>query len=172
MAQMASFVGAMLEGYSRDTLRPETPEGIAQITQNPEWFLRQLNEPPTTIVLPDGTLGPRVAETRLWYVEGDLFIGDIAVRHSLSPMLEKWGGHIGYAVRPSGWGQGHATAMLAGMLDYVRENLPLKRVTLTANVKNAASIRVIEKNGSVLYDEIPSPWVEGEFGYRYWIEVA
>ena len=169
MAHMASFVSAMLEGYSRDTLRPETPEGIAQIADNPEWFLRQLNEPPTTIVLPDGTVGPRVAETRFWYVEGDIFIGDIAVRHRLSPMLEQWGGHIGYAVRPSGWGQGHASAMLAGMLDYVRDNLPLERVTLTANVKNGASIRVIEKNGGVLEGEIPSPWIEGEFGYRYWI---
>ena len=147
MSHMASFVGAMHEGYARDTLRAETPEGIAQIAAEPEWFLRQLNEPPTTIVLPDGTLGPRVPETRFWYVEGDLFIGDIAVRHHLTPMLEQWGGHIGYAVRPSGWGLGHATAMLAGMLDHVRANLPLERVTLTANVKNGASIRVIEKNG-------------------------
>jgi predicted acetyltransferase len=59
--------------------------------------------------------------------------------------------------------------MLAGMLDYVRANLPLDRVTLTANVNNAASIRVIEKNGGILCDEVPHPWIEGDFGYRYWI---
>ena len=31
MAQMASFIEALREGYSRDTLRPETPESIAQV---------------------------------------------------------------------------------------------------------------------------------------------
>ena len=169
MAQMASFLGALREGYSRDTLRDETPAGIAQIAAEPEWFLRQLHAPPTTIVLPDGTLGPRVPETHLWYVAGDEFLGAISVRHSLSPMLEQWGGHIGYGVRPSAWGQGHASAMLAGMLDYARANLPLDRVTLTANVKNPASIRVIEKNGGVLRDAVPHPWVPGDTGRRYWI---
>lgn len=172
MAHMASFVDAMREGYSRDTLRPETPEGIAQIADNPDWFLRQLNEPPTTIVLPDGTVGPRVPETVLWYVEGDEFLGSISIRHSLTPMLEKWGGHIGYAVRPSARGKGYASAMLAGALDFARANLPLERVTLTASLENPASLRVIEKNGGVLFDTVPHPWHAGELGRRYWIDLA
>lgn len=168
---MASFVEALREGYARDTLRAETPETIAAIAKAPEWFLRQLHDPPTTIVLPDGTTGPRVPETYLWYAKGDEFLGAISVRHSLTAMLDQWGGHIGYGVRPSAWGQGNASAMLAGMLDYVRANLPLKRVTLTANLKNAASIRVIEKNGGVLRDEVPHPWVPGDIGRRYWIDL-
>lgn len=168
---MASFVEALREGYARDTLRAETPETIAAIAKAPEWFLRQLHDPPTTIVLPDGTTGPRVPETHLWYVKGDEFLGAVSVRHSLTPMLELWGGHIGYAVRPSAWGQGHASAMLAGMLSHVREHLPLDRVTLTVNLKNPASIRVIEKNGGVLRDEIPHPWISGDTGRRYWIDL-
>ena len=40
-----------------------------------------------------------------------------------------------------------ALTMLAGALDFVRANLPLTRVTLTASVENPASLRVIEKNG-------------------------
>jgi predicted acetyltransferase len=171
MTYMASFVEAMYEGYSRDTLRPETPETIAAIAEAPDWFLRQLNDPPTTVVLPDGTLGPRVPETILWYVEGEEFLGSISVRHSLTPMLERWGGHVGYAVRPSARGQGYASAMLAQMLDHVREHLPLERVTLTASLKNPASLRVIEKNGGVVRDEIPHPWVEGDTGRRYWIDL-
>jgi predicted acetyltransferase len=87
-------------------------------------------------------------------------------------MLEQWGGHIGYAVRPSARGQGHASAMLAGALDHIRANLPLTRVTLTASVENPASLRVIEKNGGVLFDTIPHPWHKGELGRRYWIELA
>ncbi len=166
---MPSFVAALREGYSRDTLRDETPETIAAIADAPDWFLRSLHNPPTTIVLPDGTTGPRVPETHLWYVEGDEFIGSVSTRHYLSPGLELWGGHVGYAVRPSAQGQGHATTMLALMLDHIRANLALERVTLTANTKNAASIRVIEKNGGVFRDEIDHPWVPGDRGRRYWI---
>jgi predicted acetyltransferase len=169
MAQMASFVGALREGYSRDTLRPETPDTIAPIAKEPEWFLRLLNNPPAHVVLPDGTLGPRVVETQLWYVDGAEFLGSISVRHSLTPMLEQWGGHIGYAVRPSARGQGHATTMLAGMLDHVRETLPLERVTLTVSLNNPASIRVAEKNGGVVRDEVANPWIEGDQCRRYWI---
>jgi ribosomal protein S18 acetylase RimI-like enzyme len=172
MAHMASFVAALREGYSRDTLVDETPETIAAIAENPDWFLRSLHNPPTTIVLPDGTTGPRVPETHLWYVEGEAFIGSVSTRHYLTPGLEKWGGHVGYAVRPSAQGQGHASAMLALMLDHIREHLPLDRVTLTANTKNAASIRVIEKNGGVFRDEVDHPWVPGDRGRRYWIQIT
>jgi predicted acetyltransferase len=59
--------------------------------------------------------------------------------------------------------------MLAGMLDHARARGDLDRVMLTVNVKNPASIRVIEKNGGVMQDTIPHPWVEGDEGRRYWI---
>ncbi|HZZ32453.1 MAG TPA: GNAT family N-acetyltransferase [Phenylobacterium sp.] len=171
LAYMASYVGALHEGYSCDSLRPESPELIAQIAREPEWFVRLVKNPPTTIVLPDATLGERVPETELWYIEGDRFLGSVNVRHRLNEHLAAWGGHIGYAVRPSARGQGHATVMLAGMLDHVRANLPLERVTLTANLDNPASMRVIEKNGGVFRDEVPHPWIEGDTGRRYWIEL-
>jgi predicted acetyltransferase len=172
MAYMASFVDALREGYSRDTLREETPETIAAVAEAPAWFLRSLLDPPTTIVLPDGSIGPRAPETHLWLVENETFLGSVSVRHSLTPVLEQWGGHVGYAVRPSAQGQGHASAMLAGMLDHIRQHLPLERVTLTANTKNVASIRVIEKNGGVLRDEIDHPWIPGDRGRRYWIQIT
>jgi predicted acetyltransferase len=171
MVHMASFVAALKEGYQRDTLRPETPGAIAQIEREPEWFLRQVNNPPAHIVLPDGTLGERVLETQLWYVEGDAFLGSVSIRHRLNDLLAAWGGHIGYAVRPSAQGRGYASAMLAGGLDYARDELGLDRVALTVNLKNLASIRVIEKNGGVLLDEVDHPWIEGDRGRRYWIEL-
>lgn len=169
MEQMASFIEALREGYLRDTLRPETPQSIAQIASQPEWFLRQIRNPPAHVVLPDGTLGERVLETQLWYVEGEEFLGSVSVRHSLNDLLAQWGGHVGYSVRPSAWGRGHASAMLAGMLDHIRQTLPLERVMLTASTKNFASTRVIEKNGGVLDAVIPNPWVPGDEGRRYWI---
>ncbi|WP_334162288.1 GNAT family N-acetyltransferase [Phenylobacterium sp.] len=166
---MASYVEAMREGYSRDNLRVETPETIAAIAAEPEAFVRQLLAPPTTIVLPDGSLGERVPETHFWAVEGDRFLGSISVRHRLNPVLEKWGGHIGYAVRPSERRRGVAGAMLAEALAWCRETLPLDRVMLTVAEDNPGSQRVIEKNGGVLEDTIPHLWVEGALGRRYWI---
>jgi predicted acetyltransferase len=166
---MASFVEALREGYSRDTLRAETPETIAAIAGDPAWFLRLQLDPPTTVVLPDGTTGQRVPETILWCVEGCEFLGSVHLRHYLNDTLALWGGHIGYAVRPSAQGRGYASSMLAGVLDHCRARGDLDRVLLTVNVRNAASIRVIEKNGGVLADTIAHPWVEGDEGRRYWI---
>ncbi|HVI34209.1 GNAT family N-acetyltransferase [Phenylobacterium sp.] len=168
---MASFVEAMREGYSRDNLRAETPQTIEAIAAEPEAFVRQLLTPPTTIVLPDGSLGERVPETHFWAVDGDRFLGSVGVRHRLNDMLATWGGHIGYAVRPSARGQGVASAMLAGALAWCRETLPLDRVMLTVAEDNLASRRVIEKNGGVLEQIIPHLWVEGALGRRYWIDL-
>jgi predicted acetyltransferase len=169
LAYMASYVEALHEGYSRDNLRSESPGEIAQIEREPEWFVRLVNTPPHHVVLPDGTLAPRVPATEFWWVEGATFLGSVGIRHELSELLETWGGHIGYAVRPSARRQGHASAMLAGALDYVRANLPLERVMLTVELRNEGSIRVIEKNGGVLRDEVDNPWLKGVRGRRYWI---
>jgi predicted acetyltransferase len=167
---MASFAEAMREGYSRDNLRAEPPEAITAAETDAEWFLGTLLNPPPTVVLPDGALAERMPETLLWWAEGDRFLGSISLRHRLSPLLEQWGGHIGYALRPSARGQGHGTPMLAAMLDHVRDNHPeLKRVMLTVAESNPASIRVIEKNGGALEARIPHPWHGGEMGRRYWI---
>jgi predicted acetyltransferase len=171
MAYMASFVDALREGYSRDTLRPETPESIAQVADDPAHYLDRVLDPPTTVVLPDGTLGERVPETMLWYVDGERFIGSVGIRHRLNETLAIVGGHVGYAVRPAEQGKGHANAMLGLGIGHIRENLPLERVLLTVNSQNPASIRVIEKNGGVLKKSVPHLWREGETALHYWIEI-
>lgn len=168
---MPSFVEALKEGYARDTLRPETPESIAAVEADAGDFLRSQLEPPTTVVLPDGTTGPAVPSTVLWWVDGDTFLGSFHIRHELNDSLEKVGGHLGYSVRPGVRGHGHASAMLASGLDWVRANLPLKRVLLTVSVTNRHSIRVIEKNGGVHTDTVDHIWRPGEQARHYWIEL-
>ena len=166
---MASFIEALHEGYSRDTLRAETPETIAAIEADPVGFLHGQLYPTGTVTLPDGSVGQAVPATVLWWVEGDRFLGSFHIRHELNDNLEKVGGHLGYTVRPGARGQGHASAMLAAGLDWVRANLPLKRVLLTVNPTNPHSIRVIEKNGGVHTDTIPHLWRDGEEARHYWI---
>jgi predicted acetyltransferase len=62
----------------------------------------------------------RVRSTMWWWCEGDEYLGNIAVRHTLTDQLRKIGGHIGYDVRPTARRQGHATAMLAAALPCAR----------------------------------------------------
>lgn len=117
----------------------------------------------------EGLVGRYVRCTFLWLVDGDEFIGELAVRHALTPSLRQRGGHIGYGVRPGYWGNGIGTRMLGMGLDWIRVNLPtLDKTLVTCRDDNCASARVIEKNGGVLEDVIV---VEGQRTRRYWIEV-
>ena len=62
-----------------------------------------------------------VPSTELWWVDGDEYIGRIAVRHRLTPVLLEIGGHIGYDVRPTARRRGHATEMLRQALAVAHE---------------------------------------------------
>jgi predicted acetyltransferase len=90
-----------------------------------------------------------VPETELWGIVDGLYAGRISIRHELNENLKVEGGHIGYDTVPEFRGRGVATRMLAAALP-IAERLGLERVLLTCNDSNAASIRVIEKNGGVL----------------------
>lgn len=100
-----------------------------------------------------------------WIVEGDRYLGAIALRHELNDFLLEAGGHIGYGIRPSARGRGLACWALASILPAARD-LGLDRVLVTCDVGNPASARVIEKNGGVLEDIRDT-----ELGTlrRYWI---
>ena len=108
---------------------------------------------------PDGY----VPQTWLWWVAGDRFLGRLSIRHRLTPHLLVEGGNIGYEVRPSARGRGHATAMLAAALP-LAAGLGIEFAHLDSDEDNPASQRVIEKNGGrlerrgpgVLYYVVPT----------------
>ena len=78
-------------------------------------------------------------------------VGFLAVRHSLTAWLLEEGGHIGYSVRPSRRGRGHASRAL-GLAVRRSAELGLDRVLLTCDEPNLASARTIERNGGVYED--------------------
>jgi predicted acetyltransferase len=90
-----------------------------------------------------------VPKTHLWAVAEEQFVGRISIHHELNDALRVEGGHIGYDTVPSFRGRGVATEMLRQALPVARA-LGLTEVLLTCDDTNAASIRVIEKNGGSL----------------------
>jgi predicted acetyltransferase len=93
-----------------------------------------------------------VLSTTLWWVEGAAYLGRLAIRHELTPILLEGGGHIGYDVPPSARRQGHATAMLAAALP-IAYQLGIESALVTCDTSNVASRKVIEANGGKLEDE-------------------
>lgn len=90
----------------------------------------------------------------------DKILGMIDVRHKLDvPFLQEYGGHIGYAVRPSERRKGYATRMLKLALSYCR-SLGIPAVRLGCYTDNKASIRTIERCGGVCIEE--KPYVDGK----------
>jgi predicted acetyltransferase len=92
-----------------------------------------------------------VPKTHLWAVAEEQFVGRISLHHELNDALRIEGGHIGYDTVPSFRGRGVAAEMLRQALPVARA-LGLTAVLLTCDDTNAASIRVIEKNGGTLQE--------------------
>jgi predicted acetyltransferase len=82
-------------------------------------------------------------------IHGDEFLGRLSVRHRLTPLLERVGGHIGYEVRPSARRRGHATSMLRAGLP-IAARLGIDPALVTCDVDNTASRLVIEHAGGRL----------------------
>ena len=98
----------------------------------------------------------------------NMIVGIIDIRHRLNDFLEKWGGHIGYGIRPTMRRKGYATQMLALALQESKR-LGMGRALIICNSDNEASRATILKNGGVFWDEIPDP--DGTLVQRYWIYI-
>ena len=97
-------------------------------------------------------------------------VGMIQVRHRFDEFLEKYGGHIGYSVRPSERRKGYAGWMLNAVKPFCR-SIGLESILVTCLSENEASRRVILKNGGV-YDATVHEPVENEEIERYWISLS
>lgn len=77
----------------------------------------------------------------------DHIVGIIDVRHTLgNTFLKEYGGHIGYAIRPSERRKGYATKMLKEALKYCK-SLGLDKIMIGCYQDNTASNKVIIRCG-------------------------
>lgn len=110
-----------------------------------------------------------VPESVYWLIEDGHYIGRVSIRHELNDNLLKWGGHIGYEIRPSKRRLGYGKEILRLALEEAKE-LGITRALVTCDEDNIGSKKIIEHNGGILENAVP---VNGQTAkkLRYWIEI-
>ncbi len=94
-------------------------------------------------------------------------IGSIQLRHSLTPELEKHGGHIGYGIRPSERRRGYGKQQLLLALGEANK-LKIPKVMITCDKANVPSAKTAISCGGILTNEII---YEGKAQQVYWIDL-
>ncbi len=107
--------------------------------------------------------------TYRWVVEGDEYLGSIALRHELNDWLRAYGGHVGYGIRPSARGRGLASAALAAVIASAAER-GMPEVLLVCDATNTASRRVVERNGGRYERSVVDP--DGHVLRHSWIRTG
>ncbi|WP_353185354.1 GNAT family N-acetyltransferase [Bosea sp. (in: a-proteobacteria)] len=164
---LGAYQAALRGGWSPNTTRDVAPEQLAAIAADPDAFLAALRGGPGRIRLADGREVERLPGPTRWIFAEDRperpFVGAINLRwqedaggRPVPALPEHVLGHIGYAILPAFAGHGYASAALAAMLRVARD-AGLAQVEITCDEANAASRRVIEKNGGRLIESFVAP---------------
>lgn len=140
--------------------------GSIRSMDNPYDFIKKCQACENPDTLPDGL----VTATQFMLVsEDDKILGMIQVRHYFNDYLSKYGGHIGYSVRPSERRKGYAKLMLSTALPFCRR-IGLNKVLITCIDGNIGSEKTIVASGGV-YESSIYEEKEGVFLKRFWIEL-
>jgi predicted acetyltransferase len=111
---------------------------------------------------------PDIVPMDAYFIEEEgRMLGELYIRHRLSPRLEQVGGHVGSKVRPSCRNRGVATAALRLALRLLG-GMRIEQALVTCNASNAASAKVIEKCGGVRTSDASTP---NGVEWRYWITI-
>ena len=144
----------------------EVIDGIGSIdVKNFKNSIKQAKNHAKGIGLPDGW----VPASTYWLICQNRIVGTCNLRHELNEFLRKFGGHVGFSVRPSERKKGFGTLMLGLLLGKAQE-LGIMRALVTCDDNNIASARVIEKNDGKFVDKVTND--SEVLIRRYWIDLS
>ncbi len=95
--------------------------------------------------------------------------GGVDIRHKLNDNLLKFGGNIGYLIRPSERRKGYGTLILKLVLKECKK-LGMKKVLVSCREENIWSAKIIEKNNGK-YENSRYKEDNNNTYRRYWIEI-
>lgn len=112
-----------------------------------------------------------VVATQFLYIRkaDNRLVGMIQVRHYFNKWLSKYGGHIGYSVRPDERRKGYATSMLKAVLPYCKE-IGLDKILISCIDGNIGSEKAILNNGGV-YESTVYEFSRKRKLKRFWIDL-
>lgn len=110
-----------------------------------------------------------VPETVYWLIVAGQYAGRISIRQQLTPALRKYGGHIGYDIRPSMRRKGYGTLQCRLALEKAKAR-GMEHILITCDDDNIGSAKIIEANGGILQDKIDVG--RHALTRRYWIDLT
>lgn len=152
-----SFIKAIRE-FEREGVRP--PWHYERLDKNFDEYVEAL------LARETDPLPSFVPQTDYWLIVDGKYTGRSGLRHHLTTSLQRFGGHIGYEIRPSMRRKGYGTLQLKLVLPKAWE-LGLKRVLITCDDDNIGSAKIIENNGGIIIDKVDNG--RDVLTRRYWI---
>ena len=156
-----SYIDAVREYIGEDANFAWKPEILEERFDEYLRVLRQNETEP---------LAGRVPATQFWLiVDGAAYGGELDLRHYLNSALRRYGGHIGYRIRPSQRRRGYGTLLCRLGLEEARRR-GIARALITCDDDNIGSRKIIEANGGRLADKIDNG--RAALTRRYWIALT
>ena len=153
-----SYIAAVYE-YIEENLEPTWHPEILRARFDE--FLKVMRQAETE------PLAGMVPATQYWLiVPGIGYVGDLSLRHCLNDSLRRYGGHIGYTIRPSQRGKGYGKLLCKLGIEAGRQR-GIGDILITCDDDNLASRKIIEANGGQLKDCIDNG--RGVLTRRYWV---
>ncbi|MCY3573668.1 MAG: GNAT family N-acetyltransferase [Chloroflexi bacterium] len=115
-------------------------------------------------------LAGMVPATLYWLIlPGGIYAGELDLRHVLNEDLRRFGGHIGYSIRPSLRRRGYGRLICRLGIQAARAR-GIGDILITCDEDNIASRKIIEANGGELLDIINAG--QRALTRRYWLRAA
>ena len=160
--QIAEYKQAFL-----DALSSMDGCGPLRRCEDPLTYISECRMYTSTETLPEGL----VLATQFFYIRkvDNKLVGMLQVRHYFNDYLSKFGGHIGYSIKPCERRKGYATSMLRAILPYCKD-LNLDKILITCIDGNIGSEKTILNNGGIYESKEYEPDMKRNLK-RFWVHL-